>query len=62
MLPVERRIIVQFNAARRVAAVVLTAVLLATAGQGAASADPQWEAASESDPQWESAPLDITPS
>lgn len=47
----------QHNAARRGAAVVLTAVLLA-AGQGAvtATADPQWEVASPSasDPQWES--------
>lgn len=36
----------QINAVRRVATIVLTAVLLTTAGQVTASAsDPQWETA-----------------
>jgi len=36
----------QLKAVQRVAAVVLTAVLLTAAGQGAANAaDPQWESA-----------------
>ena len=57
----------RINNVQRVAAVVLTALLLTGAGQVAASAsDPQWEAppqgsdAQWSDPQWESAPPTAT--
>lgn len=47
---VERRIIVEFNAVRRAAAVVLAAVLLAVVGQAPAVAtDPQWEVATAHD-------------
>ncbi|MFI2366453.1 hypothetical protein [Promicromonospora sp. NPDC019610] len=52
----------RINNVQRVAAVVLTALLLTGAGQVAASAsDPQWESDPQwSDPQWESAPPTAT--
>ncbi|MEV0894741.1 hypothetical protein [Promicromonospora sp. MEB111] len=58
----------RINNAQRVAAAVLTALLLTGAGQVAASAsDPQWEAHPQwsdsrwTDPQWESAPPTTQP-